>query len=75
MSESFIIGIVKKKFSQFYILSEDGKEFQIYAIQPMEAVSPDYNSGKYESFLDKKVKATGFFTGGSIYSAYLELID
>ncbi|NHJ05868.1 MAG: hypothetical protein EAX90_13665 [Candidatus Heimdallarchaeota archaeon] len=75
MKEDSIIGNVEKRFNGFIVVTSEGKEYKLYAIRPMEAVSPDFNIGQFEKFLGKKVKASGLFDEGSIWNAYLEQIE
>ncbi|HUU77831.1 MAG TPA: hypothetical protein VMX55_05760 [candidate division Zixibacteria bacterium] len=75
MKEDSIIGIVERKFNGFIIVTDKNKEYKLYAIRPMEAVSPDFDIGRFEKFLGKKVKASGLFDDSSIWTAYLEEIE
>ena len=72
MEDKTIIGKVVKKMNNYVVVEEEtGKEYKLYAIKPMEAVSPDFDIGKFEKFVDKKVEASGMFENGSIWDAYL----
>ena len=74
MKESTLIGKVENKFNEYILRTEKNEEIKLYAIRPMEAVSPDFDSGKFAKFIGKKVKASGLFDGSALWDAYLEEI-
>jgi len=69
--EKIIIGIVKEKMGKYIVEAEDGTEYTLFAIKPWESVSPDHNTGKFAAFIDKKVQASGSFSGTEIWAASL----
>ncbi len=74
MKDITIVGVLEERPNGFIVKTEIGKEFQLYAIRPMEAVSPDFDIGKFAVFVGKKVRASGMCDGDAIYSATVEEI-
>ena len=74
MKNITIVGILEERPNGFIVKTELGTEFKLYAIRPMEAVSPDFDIGKYAAFVGKKVRASGMCDGNEIYSATVEEI-
>lgn len=74
MKDITIVGTVEERQDGFVVKTEIGTEFKLFAIRPMEAVSPDFDIGKFAPFVGKKVRASGPCDGNSIYSATLEEI-
>ena len=74
MKNTTIVGIVEERSDGYYVKTEIGTAFKLFAIRPMEAVSPDTDTAKYAAFVGKKVRASGPCDGSSIYSATLEQI-
>lgn len=66
-----VIGMVVEKMNWFYVVEESGEEYKLYAIQPQEAVSPDFNIGKFAKFVGKEVTATGQIEQEAIWGAHL----
>ncbi|HUT79738.1 MAG TPA: hypothetical protein VMZ29_00940 [Candidatus Bathyarchaeia archaeon] len=71
IEEKFVIGIVKEIMNKFVLVTEEKDEYKLYAINPWEAVSPDFNSSKFVPFIGKKVKATGRINSSEIWAAHL----
>lgn len=74
MKDVTIVGIVEERPDGFVVKTEIGTEFKLYAIRPMEAVSPDFDIGKFAAFVGKRVRASGPCDGNLIYSATVEEI-
>ncbi|MBN2229309.1 MAG: hypothetical protein JW779_06910 [Candidatus Thorarchaeota archaeon] len=72
MEEVEIVGLITKKNEMFALTTDDGKTYYLSAILPWEAVSADFNSGKFIPFLGKRVRARGLCNGSTIYKAALE---
>jgi len=66
-----IVGMVVEKMNWFYVVEESGEEYKLYAIRPQEAVSPDFDIGKFAKFVGKEVIATGQIEQGAIWDAQL----
>ncbi|MBN1330853.1 MAG: hypothetical protein JXA54_15375 [Candidatus Heimdallarchaeota archaeon] len=73
--EKFVIGVVKEIMNKFVLVSDEGHEYKLYAINPWEAVSTDFNSNKFVPFIGKKVKATGRINNSEIWAANLIDLD
>ena len=74
MEEQELIGILTKRVNKFIVITEEGKEYRIYAINPWQAVSIDYDTGKYNDLIGKKVRVFGRFLGTEIWKATIEEI-
>lgn len=74
MKEITIIGKVEKRNNEYIVITEDNIEYKLYAIKPMEAVSPDFDIGKFAQFVGKKVRASGISDENAVWDAYLEEI-
>ena len=70
-----VIGKCVEKMNWFYVVTEEGEEYKLYAIQPQQAVSPDFDIGKFAKFVGKDVIARGQIEGGEIWNAYLVEIN
>ena len=66
-----VVGIVVERMNWYYIITEDGVEYKLYAIKQQEAVAPDYNIGKFAKLVGKKVVARGQIQSGEIWGARL----
>ncbi|MHA1124986.1 MAG: hypothetical protein ACTSO7_13140 [Candidatus Heimdallarchaeota archaeon] len=67
-----VVGIVVEKMNYYYVVEEkSGEEYKLYAIRPMEAVSPDFDIGKFAKFVGKEVIARGEIEQGAIWNAHL----
>ena len=79
MSGSFkeisVIGIISKIFNEYVITADDGKEYKLSAIMPYEAVSPDFDSGRFAIGLGKRVVVSGVTDGETIWRASVSQID
>lgn len=73
MSGSFkeisVTGIISKIFNQYVVTTDDGTEYNLSAIMPYEAVSPDFDSGKFAQELGKRVIVVGLIDGDTIWKA------
>jgi hypothetical protein len=70
-----VIGTVVEKMNWFYVVEKSGEEYKLYAIKPQEAVSPDYNIGKFAKYVGKEVIVRGQINSGEIWDAHLVEID
>ena len=66
-----VIGMVEEKMNKYYMVDKSGEEYELFAIRPMEAVSPDFDIGKFAKFVGKEVIATGQIESGAIWNAHL----
>ncbi len=48
---------------------DNGTEYKLSAIMPWEAVSPDFDSGKFAAVLGKRVTVSGVTDGTTIWGA------
>ena len=67
-----VIGLISKIMDRYVVTTEDGTEYELSAILPWEAVSPDVGSGAFALHLGKKMQVTGQSDGSTIYGAQLE---
>ncbi|MBD3189656.1 MAG: hypothetical protein GF308_03385 [Candidatus Heimdallarchaeota archaeon] len=75
MEDMAIIGVISKRFGKIIITTEGGEIYNLSAIRPWEAVSPDFNSGKFEKHLGKRVRVSGITDGDTIWNAHIEELD
>ncbi len=75
IEEKYVIGVVKEIMNKFILVTDDGKEYKLYAINPWEAVSVDFNSSRFVPFVGKTVKATGRIQDSEIWAAHLTDLD
>ncbi len=71
MKEIIITGLVSRILDKYVITSDDGTEYELSAIMPWEAVSPDFGSGDYAIHLGKRMVASGMTDGHTIWKASL----
>ena len=71
MKEIIIIGLVSRVLNKYVITSDDGSEYELSAIMPWEAVSPDFGSGDFAIHLGKRMVASGVAEGHTIWKASL----
>ena len=69
LKEISVKGIISKIFDYYMVTMDDGTEYKLSAIKPWEAVSPDFDSGKFAIVLGKRVTITGLSDGGTIWGA------
>lgn len=75
LKEISIVGMIAKVQNRYVVTTEDGKEYELSAILPWEAVSADYGTGAFAAFLGKKMRVTGQTDGSTIYGAQLHDIE
>ena len=71
MKEIIITGLVSRILNKYVITSDDGSEYELSAIMPWEAVSPDFGFGDYAPHLGKRMTASGVTDGHTIWKASL----
>jgi hypothetical protein len=71
MKEINITGLVSRILNKYVITSDDGSEYELSAIMPWEAVSPDFGSGDFALHLGKRMIASGMTDGSTIWKASL----
>ena len=72
MEDIAIIGFVSKRFDRIVITTEGGEIYNLSAIMPWEAVSPDFDRGQFIPFIEKRARASGKTDGSTIWGAHLE---
>lgn len=60
---------MSKILDYYMVTKDDGTEYKLSAIKPWEAVSPDFDSGKFAVVLGKRVTITGLSDGHMIWDA------
>lgn len=71
LKEIEVIGLVSKILERYVITTDDGTEFELSAIMPYEAVSPDFGIGIFANSLGKRMVVSGLTDGHTIWSATL----
>ena len=69
LKEITVTGLISKIFNDYTITMDDGTEYKLSAIMPWEAVSPDFDSGKFAVVLGKRVSVSGMTDGSTIWGA------
>ena len=73
LKEITVTGLMSKIFDSYTVTMDDGTEYKLSAIMPWEAVSPDFDSGKFAVVLGKRVSVSGLTDGNTIWGA--EIIE
>jgi len=69
LKEITVTGLMSKIFDSYTVTMDDGTEYKLSAIMPWEAVSPDFDSGKFATVLGKRVSVSGMTDGDTIWGA------
>jgi hypothetical protein len=69
LKEITVTGLMSKILDYYMVTVDDGTEYKLSAILPWEAVSPDFDSGKFAGVLGKRVSVSGMTDGGTIWGA------
>ncbi|MHA2313528.1 MAG: hypothetical protein ACXADF_18790 [Candidatus Thorarchaeota archaeon] len=64
-----VTGLMSKILDYYMITKDDGTDYKLSAIMPWEAVSPDFDSGKFAVVLGKRVTVSGSSDGDTIWGA------
>jgi hypothetical protein len=71
LKEISVTGLVSRILDNYVITTDDGQNYELSAIMPWEAVSPDFGSGEFALHLGKRVIASGMTDGHTIWKASL----
>ncbi|MHA1665762.1 MAG: hypothetical protein ACTSW7_00105 [Candidatus Thorarchaeota archaeon] len=71
LKEIIVTGLVSRILDKYVITTDDGTEYELSAIMPWEAVSPDFGFGDYALHLGKRMVASGSTDGHAIWKATL----
>ena len=69
LKEITVTGLMSKILDYYMVTKDDGTEYKLSAIMPWEAVSPDFDSGKFAVVLGKRVSVSGMTDGNTIWGA------
>ncbi|MHA2065747.1 MAG: hypothetical protein ACXABY_15325 [Candidatus Thorarchaeota archaeon] len=69
LKEITVTGLMSKILDYYMVTMDDGTEYKLSAIMPWEAVSADFDSGKFAVVLGKRVTVSGAFDGSTIWGA------
>jgi hypothetical protein len=69
LKEITVTGLMSKILDYYMVTMDNGTEYKLSAILPWEAVSPDFDSGKFATVLGKHVSVTGVTDGSTIWGA------
>lgn len=75
MEEAELTGVVSKKFNDYILTTEEGKEYRLFAINPWESVPTDFDTAKFEQFIGETVKVSGRLSGSEIWNALVHCLD
>jgi len=75
MKEDELLGTLVLENNSYYLKTKDGKKYRLYAIQPWESVPADFDSGKFQPYVGKKVRVFGNVSEGEIWNAMVQLPD
>ena len=62
-------GLISRIHDEYVITTDSGIQYRLSAIMPYEAVSPDFDSGRFALALGKKVTVAGVTDGDTIWGA------
>jgi len=68
-------GLISKVLNRYVVITKDGTEYELSAIMPWEAVSPDFDSGQFAQSLGQQMAVTGRTDGSTIWGAHLSSIE
>ncbi|MHA1906859.1 MAG: hypothetical protein ACW98Y_06170 [Candidatus Thorarchaeota archaeon] len=66
-----ITGLISKVLNRYVVITKEGVEYELSAIMPWEAVSPDFDSGQYAQQLGRTMVVSGKTDGSTIWGATL----
>lgn len=64
-----VTGIITKIHDAYVITTDGGIQYKLSAIMPYEAVSPDFDSGRFALGLGRRVTIVGVTDGDTIWGA------
>ena len=62
-------GLISRIHDEYVITTDNGIQYRLSAIMPYEAVSPDFDSGRFALALGKRVTVVGVTDGDAIWRA------
>jgi len=71
MKDVTVTGLISKIMNRYVITADDGTQYELSAIHPWEAVSPDFGSGIFAENLGRRMTAMGATDGHTIWKASL----
>ncbi|MHA2423241.1 MAG: hypothetical protein ACXAEF_00505 [Candidatus Thorarchaeota archaeon] len=66
-----VTGLISKVLNRYVVITREGAEYELSAIMPWEAVSPDFDSGQYAVELGRTMVVSGKTDGSTIWGATL----
>lgn len=75
MEEIELTGVVSKKFNEYILTTDEGKEYKLFAINPWESVPIDFDTAKFEEFIGESIKVYGRLSGSEIWNALVHCPD
>ena len=75
MDDIEVVGLISKVINRYVVITKDGTEYELSAIMPWEAVSPDFDSGRFAQNLGQKMAVSGSTDGSTIWGAQLRPIE
>jgi hypothetical protein len=66
-----VTGLISRVLNRYVVITPDGTEYELSAIMPWEAVSPDFDSGQYAQELGHTMIVSGKTDGSTIWGAKL----
>lgn len=75
MDDIEVVGLISKVLNRYVVITKDGTEYELSAIRPWEAVSPDFDSGRFAQNLGQQMVVTGSTDGSTIWGAQLSPIE
>ena len=75
MEEVEKIGVLSKKLDRYYLTTDDGIIYTLYAILPWESVPVDFDTAKFSQFIGEKVRVIGTSSGTEIWNALVHKLD
>lgn len=72
MDDIEVVGLISKVLNRYVVIMRDGTQYELSAIMPWEAVSPDFDSGQFAQNLGQEMVVTGSTDGSTIWGAQLQ---
>ncbi|MFW9907228.1 MAG: hypothetical protein ACFFEF_01525 [Candidatus Thorarchaeota archaeon] len=75
LEEIEVSGLISKVLDRYVVITVDGTEYELSAIMPWEAVSPDFDSGRFAKELGQRMVVSGMTDGAIIWGANLRKLN
>ena len=71
LSNSDLTGIVSRKLNRYLLTADDGREYQLFAINKWETLPKELYTEKFAKFVGEQVKVSGRVIENIIWNALI----